>query len=654
MSAAGDAQFAKSGLRKTPQATTAAASTTALTPIDWGRAKDLLDTSTGAINAKKEAECKQADTLLWDARQKFFAMPEKDRNAFVDRYEQGTRQATPELDAIAGQIRGLWDAAWKAYQKEKGTDEVVPVEHYFSRGYMGARGAEASAFQTFWEGLTGKGPGSQGFGRKPSPLMERSLDSMAEGRRLRAQYLKDAEAAKARGDTAGFQDAMKKANWLKPTSDNPVEMQLQRYDAFTDYLRDLRIFNFAKEHGYLKRSMGSRGVGSRRTAPNGAISPLFTIYLPPTIRVPEHVDADMYVGLEKYCQSMGIDHEQAASVGKGILGYYQPGTDKIATRFFTGIGAQTHEIGHFVDEHSNLRRDLMADPAAKKELERLADWRTSSLPWKPSGDFLRYIKYPSEMVANAFHAFMVSPQRMEAEAPHCYQIVRDTLAADPMFQPLLDVKPGTSFYSVPRDVPVFGRRIGGYWQLPDALAGSVERFGSESIYAKLNRGGLAGKAGAAALQGTQWATSKMMQSALSLSGYHALQTTLFSIAKDAADIPSKLTGGDLVGAGKAAARLLTEPLQIVKRLAAGEQWRKDLAAGADRCGDRTLASWQGAFCLRSRCRSPGGPLWTRRRSCKTPTSRPSTGSDIKSPAPGMGCGRCRSLRRRSQCATPAT
>ena len=504
------------------------------------------------------------------ARNKIAAMSTKAKDAYSDAWERGVLVSTdaekaqlpaalqqwavvdPAAARIKEEVRKFQDGMAAKGHRVSGFDCLAPqnlIEDYLARSFAGPEVASAVIRGIIATRMRGQ----------PGSTKQRSFDYGSEVRAVREQAQEDYEQFKD-SDPAKAEEARLRVKALKPKYDNFLDMQMAGLKEMAEWAGGLQAFADQKAAGY------TQYIGMRRAPPgmdaprdmNRNPLPPFTRRAPATIRVPENVNATFYMGLKDFCDRAGIEHEEVADPGAGVLGSHENFPQrKITTKFFTGTDQLLHEIGHDVDSHTNMRREFNADPDARHELTELADWRLESHARTPPEWFENYIQTPYEQIANAVHAFMVSPERMQADHPAAYQVVHDVLAADPTYAPLLNIKPGTSVEAIPRDVPnPFAGAIIGTTVIPEKSARMIEKYASTGwgAYAGQlqSQSGPVAKAlvggGKLLAEGLTSASRLAIMSRLAASAFHGYLATKLSLATDIMSAIQKAKSGNLGGA----------------------------------------------------------------------------------------------------------
>ena len=553
-------------------------------------------------NAKKERSMDQAEAETGQAEVAMWKLPQVERDQFIDRWEKGEAQATPELDRVAKAWMDRW-TAWADAINEIRPDKLTEDERapfYFSRGYEGSSSKEGQSWlqKTLPELFAGRPNAGYREGGKPSMMMERTLDSMKAGRELRKSLMEKAEKARREGRDEEAKELDRQAGWLKPISDNPLEMQRIRYDGATDYLRDLRLYDFADKRGWIKTQSSLQSEpGWHVPIVNGMPSSMFTIFGPPTMTMKEAYDAVQFDQIHEFGRSMGVNMSRVLNLGGKKWGVAY-GDKEVVTKRNGQLAVLFHEIGHIIGTRYGLLDWMNGDPKdtnpqdvaervqIKKEMRDLADARFKGQ--ETTDAYKKYVRKGAEKEAVMLEALLHAPGEFQKVAPHVYKAFVRFLSENPKLKPLLDIQPSLVLGSSEYEVPIHGMRIMGYRALPNELARAVERYGSEGLRAKLQRGGVAGNVLSLGLGGLRFVQQKMLQSSLTLSAFHLtnvarkkFETYLGSMIEHGLQPWSK---GSFGQAGKAAGLALASPLTIGRDILSAttglvgspaEQWRAD-------------------------------------------------------------------------------
>lgn len=154
-----------------------------------------------------------------------------------------------------------------------------------------------------------------------------------------------------------------------------------------------------------------------------------------------------------------VERGDPSIVGRGNLGSYTPAEKIVRLRIGTTEGTLAHEIGHFLDHRFDLKKILLKDGAAKKELQKLAEDRLGAeFGLKDTEEGIRfvearkkmgkkyeeYIKNDDEIIANFYDAYVNSPEQVEEIAPKAKAAFEAFINADPKLKFLGEIKPSTN------------------------------------------------------------------------------------------------------------------------------------------------------------------------------------------------------------------
>lgn len=276
---------------------------------------------------------------------------------------------------------------------------------------------------------------------------------------------------------------------LVPVTYNPFELALIKY-------REMRRYRMATEiMQHESRSRRLRFVGSDEQPPTGyrkIEDPAFSVFGPPTVKIKEGFDAMVREKLQAVIASIpGLEHIRKPNIGRrSALGYAEgPAGKKMATKFGTESVVIEHELGHILDFRYGLWERIVK-PAAreartltkgkrkgqtvtqavkeraervaerkqiKEELRALADLRFEGKEAEVTPHFKRYTRDKYEQMANAIHALIYAPEKMQQVAPTVKARLSTFFQSDPKLQPILDIKPslriGTA--TATQDLPGF-------------------------------------------------------------------------------------------------------------------------------------------------------------------------------------------------------
>lgn len=371
----------------------------------------------------------------------FDRMPKADRLDFIDRVEGGRPQENPALQKAADIMRHLLDSA-RDEIRGLGTGKLSHwIENYFPHLWENADDAV-----TFIDHVMSKrsmsGPGTF--------LKQRSIPTLREG----------IEAG------------------LEPLTTNPIDMTLLKLREMHKYLAGQQILAELKQSGMAKF------VSALERGPSGLVKlddKLGTIYGPPHVQVTEGFDKVVRGKLEAIMQELGVTHTRRANIGgRGRMGYAEGGR-AVTTKAGGPDTVIEHELGHILDAKLGVwdrltkipgqdRPSIEARKQLHQELRDLADMRMEG---EDTGDlpksYKQYLRKKEEKIANAVHALVYMPERMQEVAPMVKARLTDILRSHPIAGQLLDVKPSLTLGTADYTVPVGGLVVKGHWYVPEPV-----------------------------------------------------------------------------------------------------------------------------------------------------------------------------------------
>jgi hypothetical protein len=290
-----------------------------------------------------------------------------------------------------------------------------------------------------------------------------------------------------------FDDIMTGAELgLRPISNNPIDLvkwklaEMDRSIMANEYFRQL------KADGEMEV------ISPYKQTPDGWVrlpDKYGTIYGPPTVTIPEHIDKAVYEGLLAFAGKLGIRHERSmkfpSGPGSRALGLSYQSQDLVRTRFATETSVLAHEIGHqlnyrydfwktFVTDAVGLGKKGVQTKAAsqkqrglvKKELRNIAD-----LTGNRGGD----PREREEQIAQMVEAYVHAPEEMRKVAPTVFKVFDSFIRNKPELKGMADIKPGIELEKLTSEKYV-GLPIKGYRIVPKATGDIVNNYLSSSLY----------------------------------------------------------------------------------------------------------------------------------------------------------------------------
>lgn len=419
----------------------------------------------------------QARQTLRDAWKHFDTLTPAQGLDFIDRMEHGQPQANPALNDFSQTMRELLDGRREEVRAlGKGKLQEF-IENYFPHIWKDPEKA-ASILQQV---MSGKKPleGSKNF------LKQRTIPTVKEGVDL----------------------------GMEPLSTNPVEMVLAKLSEMDKYILGQRYL------AEMKTKKQVKFVNVNEQAPEGYTKiddKIFTVYGPPTVKIKEHIDRDVYEGLTKVAKSLGIKHERLMDLpGQGTLGLSYQGGDKIQTQFATETSVLAHELGHQLDVKYNLYKNLLVRSSGKghqpgrSELRKIADMTERGSAARSK----------AEKIAQVLEAYIHTPERMQQIAPRVYRWFDKFLRSYPELEPLTQIRPGLALKEIEGEKPHGGLLTMGHYYAPEPVANVTNNYLSPGLRAK-----------SGAFRGYLGVANTMNQANLGLSFFHTVFTSLYSMA----------------------------------------------------------------------------------------------------------------------------
>ena len=465
----------------------------------------------------------RADHALDKARAFFASRKWEDNLDFINRIEAGDPQPNEQLQAIADVMRELLDRYRDAVQ-DLGSGKLQSFyETYFP--HMWERPNDAiDAFKLI-------------FARRPiegskSFLKQRKFQSFQEG------------------VDAG----------LKPISENPVDLVLGKIKEMSRYLLAHRWLNAEKRRGEV------RYVPARKTnrAPRGWVQiadPIGTVWGNPRIPVKEALDKEMWEGLTKLAESLGVDHKRLAKM-RGSKWGYAVGDSTVRTRFGGPESVLIHEIGHILDERYGMAATLVNTDPYKKELRALADEREDPTT---SESYHRSVRGKHEKIANLVAAYVHNRQRFGRIAPRTFAWFDNFVRSRPELAPLSKLEYGMKLKTMRSEIDTGGLLIRGYWYAPQPVAQIISNYLSPGLQRY------------AAYRGLRAFANSTLQFALGFSGYHAGLTAYEAMVSRLATAIEAAAHGQ---GEKALANALNVPAAAASSLILGDKVIREYLEGS--------------------------------------------------------------------------
>jgi hypothetical protein len=467
----------------------------------------------------------QAEHTLGEMDKYFEKIPTERQIEFQRRMDENLDQANPGETAMAHILRKLLDQKLEEV-RALGTGKLqTVVENYFPR---------------FWKD---KVLATQIFGKRPMQgsrtfLKPRTLKYFSEGL----------------------------AKGLEPEFPNPVKAVLAHVYEVNRYLAAEKAFKQNKIDKLAKF------IPAGYSAPHDWVSPkdpMFTVYGDPSVHLRDTMDKQIYSGLNKLAEDLGVPHERLFQLKGDKLGlaYKAPQggpSGKIQTRFASPESVVAHELGHILDFKYGLQDLLMKNPDKKiripmnKELRKLADQNWAKLQDVPPS-FKKYVRKGPEKMAVILESYIHAPELLKETAPTVYKVYTDFLDAHPELAPLKEIKPGLTFETVHAKQTLQGMLIRGHWYVPKELGTVYNNFLDPGLRTHASFRGYLGIA------------NVLNQFQLGLSGFHLGFTSLDAVISKVALGVLQTSQGQFKKAGQS---FLEAPAAPVLNILRGDKLMK--------------------------------------------------------------------------------
>jgi hypothetical protein len=277
-----------------------------------------------------------------------------------------------------------------------------------------------------------------------------------------------------------FDDIMDGAELgLRPISNNPMDLVQLKLAEMDKSVMAHEYFQALKERSELETINPYEEIPAGWVRLNDKYG---TIYGPPTVSVPEYIDAKVYDGLLKVAKDLGIKHERLMRFppgqGSQALGLSYQGQNRIMSRFGTETSVIAHEIGHQLDVKYGLwdlltggERGSERKSVAQKELRAIAD------ETERGGK----ARKKEEKMAQVMEAYIHAPERMKEIAPTIFAKFDSFVKGTPELKEFANIKPGLALKELAGEKYV-GLPILGYRIVPEAHADIANNYLSSSLY----------------------------------------------------------------------------------------------------------------------------------------------------------------------------
>ena len=358
-----------------------------------------------------------------------------------------------------------------------------------------------------------------------------------------------------------FTDGLKAG--LTPISDNPVDIHLFKLAEMDRFVMAHTILKSAEASGLRKF------VGIFQRPPDGwslVEDKTSAVHAPPWVTVTEAFNQQLYDGAMKLIRQMGWNYERTLSdlkakgFEKNTWGFWQPSTESLKQREFTGDMVLFHEIGHGLDQRYHLLSWLeqrIPKDVLQGELTALSNARKANAGGGKFGD--AYIHSRVEQMAEITKAYVLSPDVLRSLAPRTAAAYVALLDAHPELHEFRDLRPGLELGLRQVQVPVHGMVTLGNYYMPDGAAQVLNNFLSPGL------------GNAAWYRGLKSISNLMNAAELGLSAFHLGFTSVdAAVSQVSVGLWQALHGHPI----KAAGEILTSPAAPVTNFIRGWQLQK--------------------------------------------------------------------------------
>lgn len=167
----------------------------------------------------------------------------------------------------------------------------------------------------------------------------------------------------------------------------------------------------------------------------------------------EYVDKNVYEGILKVAEGLGVTHERRFKAKRGALGYATKGTGETVTQYGTELSVLAHEIGHQLDFKYNLWDRIVGEgisskgkDVVNKELRALADLTFEGS--EVSKYYKTKVRKTAEKMAHMLEAYIHAPTRFKEVAPETYSKFDSFIKSQPETAPLSKILQGLALKEV--------------------------------------------------------------------------------------------------------------------------------------------------------------------------------------------------------------
>lgn len=361
----------------------------------------------------------------------FDGQPPADQEAFIDRFQAGQKQPTPELQMMADTWKKINDSQIKRM------DALDPTMK---------RQWEEDHIKQVW--------------KEKEATVEKALGSIASKRPLEGSkgFLKQKTyATYAEGRAAG----------LTPLYTNPVDAMMHGFMEAERFINMREVANQVIHSGTGRyTAVGSKPEpGYKFTG-----DPAFKVYAPPTMSVNEYVNKSVHDALQKTADRMGVNVRTLASTPRirGAMGYSVQGGNEVVRRMNTDLSVLSHEIGHQLDykyKLGNMFRD-QTELRALADLHNPVDPNTGVIDTRKQA----YFRTGVEKSAALLEAYITAPETFKKVAPNSYHGFESFLASHPETQHLVDLERSLALQKITTEIPRQGITQMGEYAVPEQMA----------------------------------------------------------------------------------------------------------------------------------------------------------------------------------------
>lgn len=487
---------------------------------------------------------------------------------FADENAALPQSGSKELDGIARVLRNLLDSRREEVQSLGKGKLKGYYTNYFPRIWKDWRKAEG-IFASF-------------FGRRPLEGGKSFL------KQRKYPTIKDALDA-----------------GLEPVSWNPIDLVLLKVREMDRYLMAHRTLEDWKASG-LAKFVDARGA----QAPTGwqkIADQIGTVYAPSIQDISEFPNEQIWTGLLKTAEALGLDHRRGFKNLRNAVGRAHQGTGVVETMHGSSEQVLAHEIGHQIDwlagsgkrfvvnypsveSVARIReaRKTLGAPASSAEARKAANKTLKDM--KPDiqqrkqfqaelraladlrlgGARTAYTHKREEKMALLAEMWVGARELFEKTAPLVFKEWKQFLSETPKLEALRDIEAGTDVTRTSQPYDVGGLVIRGNWYAPEGAARILNNYLSPSL-----------RTTSGAYKAVLGANNVLNQFQLGLSAFHLGFTSADAGVSKTALGYEALLRGKPVAAAKAFAGVATAPFTtMIQGNKLLREWYKPGSEGA--------------------------------------------------------------------------